>query len=85
MARVRRDPASPRWPSWRYGPSGEAAIFQTEEEVPFGWTAKAGQVFVPPTPAVVLDREDIANQLLAKNITPHPTWSVAYMKEVLDR
>ncbi len=25
------------WPSWRYGPNGEAAIFQNAAEVPAGW------------------------------------------------
>lgn len=25
------------WPSWRYGPSGEAKIFQKPEDVPAGW------------------------------------------------
>lgn len=25
------------WPSWRYGPNGEAEIFQCEEQVPAGW------------------------------------------------
>lgn len=26
-----------RFPSWRYGPNGEAKIFNSEEEVPKGW------------------------------------------------
>lgn len=25
------------WPSWRYGPKGEAEIFQNASEVPAGW------------------------------------------------
>lgn len=25
------------WPSWRYGPNGEAEIFETEDQVPAGW------------------------------------------------
>ena len=25
------------WPSWRYGPKGEAAIFESEDDVPKGW------------------------------------------------
>lgn len=25
------------WPSWRYGPKGEAQIFDREEDVPKGW------------------------------------------------
>jgi hypothetical protein len=26
-----------KWPSWRYGPDGQEAIFQSEDEVPEGW------------------------------------------------
>lgn len=25
------------WPSWRYGPKGESAIFEKAEDVPKGW------------------------------------------------
>lgn len=25
------------WPSWRYGPNGQAQIFEHEEQVPEGW------------------------------------------------
>ena len=25
------------WPSWRYGPKGEAAVFECENDVPRGW------------------------------------------------
>jgi hypothetical protein len=25
------------WPSWRYGPNGEAQIFEKAEDVPKGW------------------------------------------------
>lgn len=25
------------WPAWRYGPNGQADIFQSPEEVPDGW------------------------------------------------
>lgn len=27
------------WPAWRYGPDGEAAIFDEHDVVPEGWTA----------------------------------------------
>lgn len=26
------------WPSWRYGPNGEAQVFERSEDVPLGWT-----------------------------------------------
>ncbi len=25
------------FPSWRYGPKGQAAVFQSEDDVPAGW------------------------------------------------
>ena len=28
----------PRFPGWRFGPNGEAEIFQRAEDVPEGWT-----------------------------------------------
>lgn len=39
---VARNPAKPEgghqeWPSWRYGPEGQSAIFDSKEEVPTGW------------------------------------------------
>ena len=30
------------WPSWRYGPAGEAKIFDCAEDVPIGWTETPG-------------------------------------------
>lgn len=26
-----------KFPSWRYGPGGEAAVFESEDDVPKGW------------------------------------------------
>lgn len=82
MARVRRVDG-PRWPSWRYGPDGEGAIFQSEAEVPEGWTRKPGDLYVPKPTAPVLDREDLIKQLVAKGVNPLPNWSKLYMKELL--
>lgn len=36
------------WPAWRYGPSGEAQIFQREADVPKGWKDSPGKL--PPAP-----------------------------------
>lgn len=30
------------WPAWRYGPNGQAQIFQREEDVPVGWVDSPG-------------------------------------------
>lgn len=26
-----------KWPAWRYGPGGKAAIFESEDDVPKDW------------------------------------------------
>jgi hypothetical protein len=26
------------WPAWRYGPNGEAEVFESGDQVPEGWT-----------------------------------------------
>jgi len=31
------------WPSWRYGPDGQAAIFQEGDEIPEGWVDSPGK------------------------------------------
>lgn len=51
-----------RWPSWRYGPKGEAQIFATESDVPAGWVEhpsllgkKAVAAALAPAPAPAAD------------------------------
>lgn len=85
MARINRTQVFRGWPSWRYGPYGEAQIFNSPDEVPYGWTKKPGEVFVPPPAVVTLDREQLAKDLTDKGIEVNPTWSAAYMKELLEQ
>lgn len=59
------------WPSWRYGPNGTAAIFESEDKVPVGWEDHPGKVRdperpppPPPDPPVLpLTRSEIIAQL----------------------
>jgi hypothetical protein len=37
------------WPSWRYGPNGEARIFESADDVPAGWTDSPGKPALVPT------------------------------------
>lgn len=37
-----------KWPAWRYGPNGAAAIFQQEAEVPAGWADHPAKVKADP-------------------------------------
>lgn len=42
------------WPAYRYGPKGEAEIFEKESDVPSGWTdhpSKVGEAKAAPKPA----------------------------------
>lgn len=76
-----------RWPSWRYGPGGQSAIFQAEEDVPEGWTKKPGEapeVYVPRSAPIMLDRTALVEELYRNGIEIDPTWGVAHMKRVLD-
>lgn len=75
-----------RWPSWRYGPNGQSAIFKCEEDVPPGWTKKPGEqpeVFVQRE-YELLDKGKLWLELEAKGVEIDPTWGVAHMKKVLD-
>ena len=73
------------WPAWRYGPDGQAEVFQREEDVPYGWVDRPGKKFIPPEMPPLYDQEDLEAQLRAKGITPLGHWSHAYMKELIDK
>lgn len=79
-ARIERD----HWPSWRYGPMGESAIFACEVDVPYGWTKKAGDIFIPKQGPALFDRPVLEQQLRDKGINPLGHWSVRHMKDLLD-
>lgn len=36
------------WPSWRYGPAGQAKVCDSESDVPKGWAAHPSDVKVHP-------------------------------------
>jgi hypothetical protein len=73
------------WPSWRYGPNGESAIFQKEGDVPYGWTRKPGDKFERTSKTFGLDRDGLIAALALKGIIAHPTWSARHMKDLLDK
>lgn len=73
----------PSWPSWRYGPKGQGEVFQSEKDVPFGWTKKPGQVYVPPPEPEALDRDQLIKDLETKGIEVLGWWSSSYMKGLL--
>jgi hypothetical protein len=74
--------ASP-WPDLRYSPTGEAKLFQSAKDVPFGWTLKPPTNSMPRT-TQVLDRDELIAELTKKEIAIKPTWGTAHMKKVLD-
>jgi hypothetical protein len=46
----------PKWPSWRFGPGGQSAVFESEADVPAGWVdhptkVKDAAAPAPKTPA----------------------------------
>lgn len=74
------------WPSWWYGPNGESAIFQCQEEVPGEWARKPFEPVpeIPKPPVEILDREDLIRQLVENNVDVNHIWSNAHMKRILD-
>lgn len=82
MARRNRE-VRDYWPSWRYGPHGESAIFERESEVPYGWTKRPGEIYVPPENQS-LDRDSIIADLETLGADIHPARGTAYLKRMLD-
>ena len=85
--RKRKEQPDWRWPSWRYGPGGQSAIFQKEEDVPEGWTKKpdeAPEVFEERPVTVALDGDFLRTELKKRGIEINPIWGHAHMKKVLD-
>lgn len=78
-----RRPAKDYWPSWRYGPDGKGEVFLREADVPYGWTKKPGEVFVPKAGTEALDRAALEQELRDQGIEPIGHWSARYMKELL--
>ena len=63
------------WPSYRYGPEGQAKIFQSEDEVPAGWADHPSKVVLsdeaPPIlqeASVPLSRGEITSRLKLRGI-----------------
>lgn len=60
------------WPSWRYGPNGEAEIFQREEDVPPGWTDYIPKRVLPPVQeapaASPVDRKTVVAALIEAGV-----------------
>ena len=74
------------WPGWRYGPDGEGAIFNRQEDVPEGWTRRPGipePTFIRPT-TKTLSRGDLIAQLTEHGIEVNPLWGNAHMQKVLN-
>lgn len=72
------------WPGWWYGPDGQSAIFQREEDVPEGWKNRPQQTFetveVVPPPV----KEDVIAKLQSLNITIDPRWGLGKLVQVLE-
>jgi hypothetical protein len=70
------------WPSWRYGPKGEAEIFQCEADVPEGWEDHPSKLPKSDDPDSA-DREELMNALRAANIEFDGRWSDKRLRALL--
>lgn len=54
------------WPAWRYGPGGEARVFQENDMVPDGWEDHPSKVKEPAKKAVKVKKLSQADQARAE-------------------
>jgi hypothetical protein len=80
-----------KWPSWRYGPEGQSAVFDAPEEVPEGWEdhpRKVKMVKVAREPAKTLAAEqrndEEAKAAVAKLVEDHSQAELAEMLEKMN-
>lgn len=76
-----------QWPSWRYGPGGQSAIFQKAEDVPEGWTKKPDEVaelFIHQPAPPPLNHDELIADLLRMGVNINPQWADAHMKRIID-
>lgn len=86
MARKKVIPGDVRWPAWYYSPNGERGIFQTEADVPLGWTEKP---VISPELGVGGDHvhescEELIAELEHHGVDIQHYWGLTQLKRVLD-
>lgn len=69
------------WPAWRYGPNGEAEIFQLPDDVPAGWTdIPLEKRSIERVDNGVLDRGQLMAALEAHGVEVSPLWPDALLE-----
>lgn len=81
MARERR--IGNQWPAWFYAPDGDAAIYQTQQDVPEGWHRKKFIPYGAPA-ALSIDKDDTIRQLQLLGVEINPCWGAAQLQKVLN-
>ena len=87
-----------KFPGWRYGPKGEAEIFQCEADVPKGWTdnpndfkkaddaegnGQSGDAGAGSDGDTAFDRDAAIAKLKAAGIKANGRWSDAHLQDEL--
>lgn len=76
-----------KFPGWRYGPDGQAEIFERAEDVPPGWTDNPND-FAPVEAAEDdpnhASREEVIAALRARGIDFDGRWSDKKLRKLLE-
>lgn len=76
------------FPSCRYGPDGQSAVFQSKDEVPAGWVDHPSKVKGAPDPRLWVaerrrSRAEIAKELKGLEIAFNPAFSAKQLEALL--
>ena len=67
------------WPAWRYGPNGEAEIFEHIKDVPTGWAVYPNTESFRQVETDSFDTEELRQMLTDKGVEIDPQWPNRYM------
>lgn len=73
------------WPSWKYGPNGEAEIFDKSADVPVGWMDApfSEDALKGPEKGRKLDPQELTEALVERGVKVDPRWPAVHLEKLL--